>query len=104
MQPFIHRENGQCMCLEHINMTILSIECVKKYAGKWGGWQSWDIIQVSEFDSTFKIMNGHKCLIIDGKVPKLARCEEESNTWILNQATSIGKFSVKVSQGFCHFF
>ena len=82
------------MGFEPSTVTISSRECIKKNAGKWGAWQAWDIIQVSEFDSTFKIMNGQSCLIIDGKVLKLARCEEESNTWILNQA--IGKFSVIV--------
>ena len=114
MQLFIHRENGLCMALEHINMTIKSSECPKKS----GSTLKWDIIQVSESNSTFKIINGHTrgCLIIDGKVPKSttsARCDEESNTWILNQAimtttittttatttttkTSIGKFSVIV--------
>ena len=105
IQLFIHRENGQCMALEHINMTIKSSECPKTS----GSTLKWDIIQISESNSTYKIINGHSrgCLIIDGKVPKSttsARCDEESNTWILNQATSIGKFSVKVSQGFCHFF
>ena len=83
-------------------MTISSRECVKK----WGTLQSWDIIQVSESNSTFKIINGHSrgYLIIDGKVPKSASSAdnvEEINTWILNQATmttttktSIGKFSI----------
>ena len=119
IQPFIHRENGQCMALEHINNTISSRECLKKWEGKWEQRQSWEIIQVSESDRTFKIINGRNrgCLIIDGKVPKSARCDDNAEyTWILNQATmtttitttetttttttttttSIGKFSVHI--------
>ena len=101
------------MVLEHLNMTIKSTECPTGSWNKWYPLWKWDIIQISESNSMFKIINGHSrgCLIIDGKVPKLAACEEESNTWILNQATmtttittatttttttktSIGKFSL----------
>ena len=101
------------MALDHINNTISSRECLKKWEGKWEQRQSWEIIQVSESNSTFKIINGHSrgCLIIDGKdygVQPFLTQTRDVDTWKLRPGVKAGDLGPKIGynskdNGWCSF-